>query len=242
MRKHRLTIIALLLSAVLCGSSVQAAAPSKYDIITDARARAVNSALEQSMQYYRRETATISTYNATQLNALIEENKHLEVIAERDQCQFTPDIENRARLVHIPPFEYAWADMLINGVCVKQDINLGLSYLESAMQHAYAPALMRLSRFYETGFIVHENKDLAMAYMKTAAQLGSSIARLNWADMLVRGFGGPRQYEEAYRWLYSTHFSDLYLQEKSNYLQAELEKRMPPNVTARARSYAAAFN
>lgn len=242
MRKHRLTVIALLLSALLCGSSVQAAAPSTYAIITDARARAVNSALEKGMQYYRQETATISTYNATQLNALIEENKHLKVIETRDQCQFTPDIENRARLVHIPPFGYARADMLINGVCVKQDINLGLPCLESAMQHAYAPALMRLSRFYETGFIVRENKDLAMAYMKTAAQLGSSIARLNWADMLVRGCGGPRQYEEACSRLYATHFADVYLKEKSNYLQRELEKRMPPNVTPRARSFAAAFN
>ena len=78
--------------------------------------------------------------------------------------------------MHIPPFEYAWADMLIHGVCVKQDVNVGLDYLKSAMDHAYAPALMRMSRFYETGFIVRQNRELAMAYMKTAAQLGSSLA------------------------------------------------------------------
>ena len=81
-----------------------------------------------------------------------------------------------------------------------------------------------------------------MAYMKTAAQLGSSLARLNWADMLVRGYGGPAQYEQAYGWLYATHFTDHYLQEKSNYLQRKLEERMPPNIIARARSMSLAFN
>jgi hypothetical protein len=37
--------------------------------------------------------------------------------------------------------------------------------------------------------------------MHTAAALGSKTARLNWADMLIRGFGSPTLYEEAYGWL-----------------------------------------
>ncbi len=240
MRSRALSAIAL--AIMICCCSTQAAAPSRYDPITDARARAIGSALEQNLQHYQRDTATISTYNAVQLNAMVEENQHLKIIQERDQCQFTPDIEARARKLHIPPFEFVWGEMLLHGVCVKKDVNVGLDYLQSAMRHAYAPALMRLSRFYETGYIVHENKALAMAYMRTAAQLGSAMGRLNWADMLVRGYGGPQQYEEAYGWLYTTHFNDEYLQEKSNYLQHELEKRMPPNAVARARTFALAFS
>ena len=236
------TIAMLTAALLLCCSSPQAAAPSRYDVVTDAQARAAAGALERNLQHYQLETATIATYNAMQLNALIEENKHLYVIGERDQCQFTPDIEARASKLHIPPFEYAWGEMLMQGVCVTKDVNLGLDYLRSAMDHAYAPALMRLSRFYETGYIVRQNRPLAMASMKTAAQLGSALARLNWADMLVRGYGGPQQYEEAYSWLYGAHFTDPYLQEKSNYLQKCLEERMPPNVLVRARAAALAFN
>ncbi len=69
--------------------------------------------------------------------------------------------------------------------------------------------------------------------MHTAAALGSISGRLGWADMLVRGYGSPQLYEEAFSWLYHSEFSDPYSLDKKNYLQAELEKRMPPNVIAR---------
>ena len=69
--------------------------------------------------------------------------------------------------------------------------------------------------------------------MHTAAALGSKTGRLGWADMLVRGFGSPQLYEEAFSWLYHADYSDPYSKDKQIFLQGELQKRMPTNVVAR---------
>lgn len=209
---------------------------SVFDAVTDARARAARDVLENSYRAYSSEFQEVATYTREVMHSLIENNRHLYVIKDVDQCQFTPDIENRARLVGIAPFEYAWGDMLVTGTCVRKDEKLGLSYFEKAVAHGYAPAYMKMASFYERGYLVPRDTKKAFAYMKTAAQMGSSLARLGFADMLIRGYADEAYYVRAYTWLYHSVFVDPYQQDKKLYVQGQLEKRMPMNAVAMARA------
>lgn len=237
---YRLLSLAL---AVVLGATVstafnsaQAAVSSTYDKVTDAQALAARKAIESSLERYAEDNTSVNVYTVDELNTYVENRIHLKIIHDRDKCQFTPDIEDRARIVGMPAFEFAWGDMLIKGVCVKQDTELGLDYLKKAVDHAYAPAMMQLADFYERGYLVPQNKDTAISLMRAAAAIGSPNARLEWANMLVRGLGAPAYYEEALSWLYHS----LYLNQddilKSQYLQNEMKKMMPPNIVARAMS------
>lgn len=214
--------------------SAQAFAVSNYDLYTDARARAAKEALEYSLDQYESETDIVEMYTSTQLNDFVEQGIHLEIVEKRDSCQFTPDIEDRARIVGMPVFEFVFADMLINGRCVKQDVELGLDYFNRALKQGYAPALERMSFYYEKGYYVGKDLNKSELYMKTAASLGSISARLGWADMLIRGYGNPSMYEEAYSWLHHSYYSDLYRKEKSDYIKSKLEEMMPENIVVRA--------
>lgn len=230
---HNKSIAAIVVSSMFY-ASLAMSAPSTSDLITDVRVRTAYNALEYSLQKYQEETAVAAMYSTDQMNDMINKSTHLDVISRVDGCQFTPDIEDRARIVHIPAFEFAWADMLINGVCVKKDVKLGLDYLNRSAEHAYAPAYERLSNYYEKGFIVGQDIEKSEIYMKVSAQLGSVNGRLGWAEMLIRGLGTPKDYEMAYSWLYHTTVVDEYISLKKDYLQNQLKKLMPPNAIARA--------
>lgn len=224
--------------ALLIGSFVlllfNCAHASMDDVITDTKVKVAHSALEYSLKKYQDETATVSMYTNAQMDNLISENKHLSVIEHKDKCQFTPDIEARARVVGVAAFEFAWADMLITGTCVQKDEKLGLDFLNRSLEHGYAKAYERMSLYYEKGQYVREDLVKSENYMRVAASLGSPSGRLQWVDMLVRGFGSSAMYEQAYSWLYHTSFNDRYLKAKSDYLIGELSKKMPPNIIARA--------
>lgn len=237
MHKSLFYLATTLFFIAFSGTLVEAAPNRNYENFTDARAMAAKEVLEYSLQQYQGETNTVQMYSSTELNQFVDQGVHLDIIEKRDHCQFTPDIEDRARIIGMPVFEYVFADMLINGRCVKQDIDLGLDYLNKSVAQGYVPALEKMSFYYEKGYFVSKNLKRAALYMKTAASLGSINARLGWADMLVRGFGHPSMYEEAYSWLYHSYYHDLYRRNKSEYIQAQLEKRMPPNIVARAKAY-----
>ena len=226
--------------AVVLGATVstgaQASVNSTYDKVTDAQALAARKAIESSLERYAEDNTSVNVYTVDELNTYVENGIYLKVIHERDKCQFTPDIEDRARIVGMPAFEFVWGDMLIKGICVKQDAELGLDYLQKAVAHAYAPAMMQLADYYERGFLVPQNKDTAISLMRAAAAVGSPHARLAWADMLVRGLGAPAYYEEAFSWLYHSLYLNEYDILKSQYLQSEMKKMMPPNIVARAMS------
>ena len=207
---------------------------SMETVLTDTKVKVAHSALEYSLKKYQEETATVSMYTNARMDKLIAQHRHLSVIKDNDKCQFTPDIEARARVVGVPAFEFAWGDMLINGVCVQQDVKLGLDFMNRAIEHAYAPAFERMSQYYEKGIYVGEDLVKSETYMRVAASLGSDTGRLGWVDMLVRGFGSPAMYEQAYSWLYHTTFNDSYHKAKSDYLISQLGKKMPPNIIARA--------
>lgn len=215
-------------------SCAMASLSTQYDKVTDAQALSARKAIETTLEKYKEDNTAVNVYTVDELNTYVESGVYAQVIRDRDKCQFTPDIEDRARIVGMPAFEYVWGDMLVSGLCVKQDVELGLDYLEKAVEHAYAPAMIKLSDYYERGYLVPRNKERAVTLMRAAAALGSRTARLQWADMLVRGLGAPAYYEEAYSWLYhSLYFTD-YEKTKSVYLQNEMQKLMPPNIVARA--------
>lgn len=216
-------------------SSAYASVSSEYDKVTDTQALAARKAIESTLEKYKDDNSNVNVYTVDELNTYVESGVYMKVIRERDKCQFTPDIEDRARIVGMPAFEYVWGDMLITGTCVKQDVELGLDYIKKAVDHAYAPAMIRLSDFHERGYLVPHSKEKAVTLMRAAASLGSRTARLQWADMLVRGLGAPAYYEEAYSWLYHSLYFNEYEKTKRTYLQNEMQKMMPPNIIARAK-------
>lgn len=232
--KLKLTAAVLLCSAA--GSLPVFASGSVYDRVTDAQAMVAQKAIESTLEKYRDDNIQVNVYSVDEMNTYVESGVHFRIIRDRDKCQFTPDIENRARIVGMPAFEYVWAEMLLTGVCVKQDIELGLDYLAKSVDHAYPPAMIKTASFHERGHLLPKDRKKAVSLMRAAAALGSKGARLAWADMLVRGLGAPAYYEEAYSWLYHSIYVNDYEKIKSDYLQKEMQKLMPANVIARARS------
>lgn len=221
---------------VLAAGSALAVQHSQYDLVTSSQAIAAKENLKV-IEDYQFDNNRVDMYSAEQMNRMIEESKMYQIIRDRDHCQFTPDIEDRARLVSVTPFMYAWGDMLIHGFCVDKDEALGLKYMQKAADKAYAPAMERLAFYYEKGILVNSSIKMSEKYMRAAALLGSKNGRLGWADMLVRGYGSPSFYEEAFSWLYHTVYDDPYSRLKQEYLQKELQKRMPPDVIARDIAY-----
>ena len=211
---------------------------SSYDAVTSSQALAAREHLDTLKDADVKDGTNTEVYTTEQLNRIIEDQMLFSVVRDHDRCQFTPDIEGRARLVKIPAFMFAWGDMLVSGVCVTKDQDLELSYMKRAAESAYAPALERLAFYYERGYFVPKDRQLSERYMHTSAVLGSKTGRLGWADMLVRGFGTPSMYEEAYSWLYHASYTDEYSRLKQEYLEKELQKRMPPNVVARDQEFA----
>ena len=212
-----------------------------YDPITSAKAIATQQALSQNgadvgvLNSVMPDNGGANTemYSTTQMNYMVENGLVKKIVAVQDHCQFVSDIEDRARILKIPVFMFAWGDMLTDGICVRRDEELGLSYIRRAADEVYAPAIERLAFYYEKGLFFRQDLRKAENLMHTAAALGSPIGRLNWADMLIRGFGTPLQYAEAYGWLYHVRFDDAYRRDKQRYLQQELSSRMPAHAIAR---------
>lgn len=232
--RQRLALLVAFVVGIGASFGAQASVSSSYDRVTDAQALVARKAIESTLEKYKDDNSSVNVYTVDELNTYVETGVHFKIIRDRDKCQFTPDIEDRARIVGMPAFEFVWGEMLISGVCVKQDVELGLDYLQKSVDHAYAPAMIKLSDYYERGYLLPRNKEKAVTYMRAAAALGSKAARLQWADMLVRGLGAPAYYEEAYSWLYHSIYFSEYEKVKSAYLQDEMKKLMPPNVIARA--------
>jgi len=237
--KLRTELAAAAGAAVFCLTPLgaQAVQHSEYDAVTGAQAMTAHEDLGALKDQIQEDHTNSEVYTNEQLNRMVEDHRLFEIVRDHDRCQFTPDIEDRARLVKIPVFQFAWGDMLVNGVCVTRDPDLGLSYMKKAAENAYGPPLERLAFYYEQGYLVSRDKALSERYMHTSAILGSKTGRLGWADMLVRGYGSPAMYEEAYSWLYHTRYDDDYSKLKQQYLKEELQKRLPPNVAARDEAF-----
>lgn len=176
----------------------------------------------------------VPIYSEAELLKLIEQNKHLERV-KADNCQLVEDIVARATRVSLPSYEFLYGDMLAQGVCVDQDVELGLYYMESAAHQGLAAALEQLGRYYAQGIMVQQDKERAIPYFREASAMGNLNARIQLAELLLRNYGSPLDYEDAYRWLYNSVTADSRLHKRINLLRQGLEQRMPENIIARAK-------
>ncbi|RQW61625.1 flagellar protein MotX [Vibrio viridaestus] len=178
--------------------------------------------------------APVPIYSEAELIKLINQNKHLERV-KADQCQLVEDIVARATRIDLPAYEFLYGDMLAWGVCVDQDVELGLYYMESAAHQGLPAALERLGRYYSQGILVQQDKERAIPYLREASAMGDLNARIQLAELLLRNYGSPLDYEDAYRWLYHSVTADTRLHKRISLLRQGLAERMPENIIARAK-------
>ncbi len=176
----------------------------------------------------------VPIYSEAELIKLIENNKHLERV-KADNCQLVEDIVARATRINLPAYEFLYGDMLAWGVCVEQDVELGLYYMENAAHQGLPAALEQLGRYYSRGTLVQQDKERAIPYLREAASMGNLNARIHLAELLLRDYGSPLDYEDAYRWLYSSVTADQRTHNRIAILRQGLEQRMPQNIIARAK-------
>lgn len=176
----------------------------------------------------------VPIYSEAELIKLIENNKHLERV-KADNCQLVEDIVARATRISLPAYEFLYGDMLAWGVCVDQDVELGLYYMENAAHQGLPAALEQLGRYYSRGTLVQQDKERAIPYLREAASMGNLNARIHLAELLLRDYGSPLDYEDAYRWLYNSVTADKRTHNRIAILRQGLEQRMPQNIIARAK-------
>lgn len=176
----------------------------------------------------------VPIYTEAELINLIDKNKHLERV-KADKCQLVEDIVARATRINLPAYEFLYGDMLAWGVCVDQDVELGLYYMENAAHQGLASALEQLGRYYSRGTLVQQDKERAIPYLREAASMGNLNARIHLAELLLRDYGSPLDYEDAYRWLYNSVTADQRTHRRISILRHGLEARMPQNIIARAK-------
>jgi sodium-type polar flagellar protein MotX len=180
--------------------------------------------------------STLQLYGQDELITWIGQHKHLQRVKD-DQCQLTPDIEARAKVLLLPSYQYLWADMLLTGTCVDKDAAAGVGFMWGAAEQGFPAALDRLAYYYEKGRYVQVDKQQAVVLMHEAAALGYLEAQMDWVDMLLRGLGSPLDYEEAYSWLHHTIITDEKQHAKAKHLLKRLAGRMPANIVTRAKAY-----
>lgn len=177
--------------------------------------------------------AVVPLYKESDLIQWFASNRHLAQV-KKDDCQLVQDIEARARIVGSPAYQFLWGDMQNWGVCVPKDIENGMHYIEQAAKQGLPDALEHLARYNAEGIIVQQNMIKSMRYFKLAAELGSIKARIEYAQYLLRGYGSPRDFEDAYYYLQSTLTSDKKTHATIDYLKRNLAQRMPEYAVKRA--------
>lgn len=176
----------------------------------------------------------IQLYSQDELNKLINKNRHLQRV-KADDCQLVDDIKAHALKVKEPSYTFLWGDMLTWGICVDRNAKLGMHYIKLAAKQGLLPAIEQLGRYYEKGILVQPNKERAIVYYREAALQGFLNAQLSYIRLLIAGYGGPVDYEDAYRVLYLNIIADKKVKQQAADLLAQLAKKMPGYIVARAR-------
>lgn len=182
------------------------------------------------------ELPLVHVYTVDEINAWVETGTHLNNMTS-NQCQFSQDIEQRARKNVASAYEFLFAEMLISGVCYSKDVQSGVYYMNKAAQNGYPAAMAKLAFYYEIGRYVYQDEDRAVSLMHEAAMTGYVPARIDWVGMLLRGLGSPRDYEEAYGWLHNSVPATLVQFNTSDRYLKELSTKMPAYAVRRAKTH-----
>jgi len=192
------------------------------------------SLLFSSLAYAKEPITAVPLYTESELIALINKNTHLARV-KADDCQLVQDIEARANKMALPSYQFLYGDMLAYAVCVDRNVELGVFYMRQAAQQGLSAALEQLGRYYDTGRLVQKDKAMAVIYLREASAQGSLKAQMRLVSLFNQGYGSPRDYEDAYRWLFHSMVADKTTHKKVEQALAKLAQKMPDSVVARAR-------
>lgn len=179
-------------------------------------------------------SAAVPLYTEPELIALINKNTHLARV-KADDCQLVQDIEARANKMALPSYQFLYGDMLAYNVCVDRNVELGVYYMRKAAEQGLAAALEQLGRYYDTGRLVQQDKAMAITYLREASSQGNLKAQLRLVKLFNDGYGSPRDFEDAYRWLFNSMVADKATHKKIELALTKLAQKMPDSVVARAR-------
>uniref|UniRef100_UPI003568D2CE tetratricopeptide repeat protein n=1 Tax=Pseudoalteromonas sp. TaxID=53249 RepID=UPI003568D2CE len=146
------------------------------------------------------------------------------------------DIEARASKMALPSYQFLYGDMLAYNVCVERNVALGVYYMRKAAEQGLAAALEQLGRYYDVGQLVRQDKAKAITYLREASAQGNLKAQLRLVKLLNQGYGSPRDFEDAYSWLFNAVTANKNTQQHIHHLLAQLAEKMPDSVVARART------
>jgi len=152
-----------------------------------------------------------------------------------DDCQLVQDIEARANKMALPSYQFLYGDMLAYNVCVERNVELGVYYMRKSAEQGLAAALEQLGRYYDTGRLVQQDKAMAITYLREASAQGNLKAQLRLVKLFNDGYGSPRDFEDAYRWLFNAMVADKATHKKIENALTKLAQKMPDSVVERAR-------
>ncbi len=179
------------------------------------------------------EEGVIQLYTQRELLALIAKNTHLQQV-RKDDCQLVEDIKARAEIVKLPSYQFLYGDMLAYGVCVPEDAKYGVYMMEQSAHQGLVEAIEQLGRYYHIGKFFQKDMKRALRYLTEASSLGSLKAQLRLVEILGNEQGSPRDYENAYHWLYNSIIADDEERLKAEMLLEKLAKLMPERVIRKA--------
>ena len=173
--------------------------------------------------------AAVPLYTESELIALINKNVHLQRV-KADDCQLVQDIEARANKMALPSYQFLYGDMLAYNVCVERNVELGVYYMRKSAEQGLAAALEQLGRYYDTGRLVQQDKAMAITYLREASAQGNLKAQLRLVKLFNDGYGSPRDFEDAYRWLFNAMVADKATHKKIENALTKLAQKMPDSV------------
>ncbi|SDI68546.1 Sel1 repeat-containing protein [Ferrimonas sediminum] len=172
------------------------------------------------------ELQVVELYSQDALLQMIRDNTHL-MQMRRDDCQLVEDVQAHAKILKEPAYQMLWADMLMYGVCIEKNVKEGFYYLETASESGLPDALEQLGRYYRIGKFTLVNEELAVHYYKLASEQGHLRARFDLVRMYIRGYGAPRDYPQAYRWLFEEVYEHDEDQATADELLSQLARFIP---------------
>lgn len=178
----------------------------------------------------------VQLYSDDELVKMIRDNTHFHRVRDIDDCQLYQDIRAQAEIERRPVYQLMYGDMLAYAVCYEQNVELGVTYMESAAAQGMPEALEQMGRYYHVGRFVQQDKQRALLYLREAAALGYLPAQMRFADLLLSGVGSPLDYEAAYHYLHNAVTGDPDAHQNIQSQLEQLAERLPPRIVERAKS------